>query len=203
MIHKYTTRELVAVKPTPEQIHTLPRHPISIVVENIRSLENVGLFFRLADAIRAEKLYLAGITGYPSLPKEAETRRPGIHERADRLINKTAIQTVPFVSWEYRKRPLSVVKKLKKQSVHVIVLELTDKSIPYTDCVFRFPVCLVVGHERRGISEGVLEAADHIVHIPMYGMGNSHNTAMACAIVAYEALRQNPKLLSPTLPLRF
>lgn len=187
-------------KPSKEEFGTFPRNPISIVLDNIRSLENVGLFFRLADAIRAEKLYLTGITGYPSLLPEKEARRSGIVERADRLISKTAIQTIPFVPWEYIRRPFDVVRRLKRNGVYVVALELCATSIPYTHARLKFPLALVIGHERKGISQRVLTGADQIIHLPMYGMGNSHNSAIACAVVSYEALRLCPTLAPPTLP---
>lgn len=197
MIHKYSTKELVAAKPNSEEFHRLPRHPIFIVLDNLRSLENVGLFFRLADAIRAEKLFLTGITGYPRREKDA--RRIGIIERAERLIAKTAIQTIPFVPWEYHRRPKDVLRKLKEGGVTVVGLELSDVSTQYTEAKFAFPVAFVIGHERKGLSERVLSELDQVIHIPMYGMGNSHNSAISCAIVAYEALRRITAL-SPTLP---
>lgn len=97
-MEKLTTAELVARKPSLEEFARWPRYPIYVVCDNIRSLMNVGLIFRLCDAARIEKLYLCGITGYPPVPRD--TRPPWVSERAGRVIAKTAIHTVQYVPWE-------------------------------------------------------------------------------------------------------
>src|SRR5579883_770234 len=97
---RLTTAELVARKPSPEEFARLPRHPIYVVCDNVRSLMNVGLIFRLCDAALVERLYLCGLTGYPPLPDDP--RPPWISERAGRVIAKTAIHTVQYVPREYR-----------------------------------------------------------------------------------------------------
>jgi tRNA G18 (ribose-2'-O)-methylase SpoU len=188
MVRKLTTAELVAARPTPEALARLPRHPIVAVLDDIRSLENVGLIFRLCDAALVEKLYLCGITGYPPLPM-GDPRPPWVAERAGRVINKTAIHTVQYVPWEYRPSALEVVRELKQRGVQIVSLEQTTASAVYTEVSYRFPVCLVLGHEREGVDEAILAESDLIVEIPMYGIGNSLNVATAFAIVVYELLR--------------
>ncbi len=184
---KLTTEDLIARKPSPADFARLPRHPIYVVCDDIRSLLNVGLIFRLADAVRVERLYLCGITGHPPFP--GDPRPPWVSERAERQIAKTAIQTVHYVPWEYRSSALDVVQGLKSLGVQIVSLEQTRRSVPYTSVAYRFPTCIVLGHEREGIAESVLDLADDVVEIPMYGMGNSLNVAMSFGICAYEILR--------------
>jgi len=184
---RLTTAELVARKPSPEEFARLPRHPIYVVCDNVRSLMNVGLIFRLCDAALVERLYLCGLTGYPPLPDDP--RPPWISERAGRVIAKTAIHTVQYVPWEYRPEAVEVVRELKARGVQIVVLEQTRRSVSYVCGHYRFPLCLVLGHEREGVESDVLALADTTVDIPMYGMGNSLNVAMAFGICVYELIR--------------
>ena len=87
-MHKYTTNELVSQKPDPKVFLKLKRNPIVFILHNIRSLENVGLFFRLADAIRAEKIYLTGYTGYPRLENDAREERIILHAEKEKLFSE-------------------------------------------------------------------------------------------------------------------
>ncbi|MBI3558990.1 TrmH family RNA methyltransferase, partial [Candidatus Gottesmanbacteria bacterium] len=156
-----------------------PRNPIIFVLHNLRSLQNVGLFFRLADAIRAGKIYLTGFTGYP---------RSGIH--AENEINKTAIKLVPHVPWEYTEDVLSVLSNLRHLDYQLVGVEQTDISINYLTPNYLTPVVLLFGHEREGLEEKLLEKCDLVVHIPMLGVGNSHNVAMSGAIISYHILNK-------------
>lgn len=187
MIHKYTTDELVAQKPSPENFVRLPRNPLVFVLYNIRSLQNVGLFFRLADAIRAEKIYLTGYTGHPRLTNDPRPERIIAH--AEKEINKTAIKLVPFVPWEKQENPVLVCRQLKSFGYQLISVEQTNQSIDFDKANYQFPVALVFGHEREGVAQEILEMSNLIVHIPMLGMGNSHNVAMSATIVSYHLLK--------------
>lgn len=191
-MHKYTTDELVAQKPSAEEFKKIKRNPLYFILHNIRSLENVGLFFRLADALLVKKIFLTGYTGYPRLPAEAsakegidhDTRQERIITHAENEINKTAIKLVPFVPWHHEENVNTVIDKLKSESVQIVAVEQTDKSLDYTQASFHPPLALIFGHERTGVENELLDRADLIVHIPMLGMGNSHNVAMSAAIVA-------------------
>ena len=187
-MYKLTTTDLVSQKPNLEDFQKLPRTPISIVLDNVRSLQNVGLVFRLADALRLEKLYLTGITGHP--PMESENIRSGIKEHAINQITKTAIHTVDYVPWVYEPDTVKLLKSLKLLKYQIIVAEQTDESKDFREIKYKSRVVLVFGHERIGVSDEVLGVADAIAHIPMLGMGNSHNVAMSAAIISYEVLRQ-------------
>ena len=129
----FSTDELVRAKPALEAFRRMPRVPISILLDNGRSLQNVGLFFRLCDGFRVKKLYLTGITGAPPVPPEKETRRPGVVEHAGREIEKTAIQTIPFVPWEYNEDPMVFIRKEKEERASVVAVELTDESLPFSE----------------------------------------------------------------------
>jgi 23S rRNA (guanosine2251-2'-O)-methyltransferase len=167
-----------------------PIHPISIVCDNIRSLANVGAIFRLADAIRAERLYLCGISGYP--PIANDSRPPWVAERAERHIARTAIHTTESVAWEHRSSAIEVIRELKSNGAQIVALERTASSVDYARAAYQLPVCLVVGHERSGVADPILELADLTVAIPMFGTGRSLNVAMALGICAYELVRRCP-----------
>lgn len=184
-MRKKTTEELVAEKPIVEEFRRERRNPITVILNNVRSLQNVGLCFRICDAIRAEKLYLTGFTGYPPLPKN-DPRPANIIHHAKNQIEKTAIWTVQYVPWEYQEDAVGLVKKLKKNGLQIVAVEQTDESKKYLEAPYKFPLALVFGHEREGIDNPVLSLCDFAVEIPIYGMGNSLNVAMALSILGYE-----------------
>lgn len=180
-MRRITTEELVASKPSLEEFKKQPKTPITVVVDGIRSLDNVGLIFRICDGFRVKKLYLCGITGYPAI--DNDERPPHIIERQDRRINKTAIKTIGYMDWEYQSDVEAVIKLQKEKGDKIVVLEQTDESIDYQKTEYVFPLTLVVGHERTGVSDTILKIADKVIEIPMKGMGNSHNVAVSTAIV--------------------
>jgi tRNA G18 (ribose-2'-O)-methylase SpoU len=189
-----TTDELVGRKPTSgADYQQLPRAPIRVVLEDVRSLANVGLIFRVCDALRVERLYLCGITGHPAEPVAGRDPRPRhVQERASREIEKTAVMAVPFVPWEYRPSTVDVIRELRALSFQVVACEQAHTSVPYTQAgVYRPPVALIFGHERAGVTPAALQAADVCVEVPVFGMANSLNVAMACTLVGYEILRQH------------
>lgn len=181
-MHKYTTDELVNLKPSEEEFRNFKRNPVSFILHNIRSLENVGLFFRLADALLIEKVYLTGYTGFPR--KEGDPREERIIAHAEKEIEKTAIKLVPFVPWEQNSDIDSVLTKLRNTNHQIVGVEQTDESVDYKAANYKKPIALLFGHERTGVEDELLENCDFIVHIPMQGLGNSHNVAMSGAIIA-------------------
>jgi tRNA G18 (ribose-2'-O)-methylase SpoU len=186
-----TTAELVARKPDDDTFKHLPRAPISVVLDDVRSLANVGLIFRICDALRVERLYLCGITGHPADPK-ADPRPRHVQDRAEREIAKTAVMAIPFVPWEYQPSATDVVQQLRQRGYQIVAAEQAHDSTPYTRAgIYRPPLCLILGHERAGVGPGALRLADLCVELPVYGMANSLNVAMACALVGYEIMRQH------------
>jgi len=188
-----TTNELVARKPDQASFAQLQRAPISVVLDDVRSLANVGLIFRVCDALRVERLYLCGITGHPADPVPGRDPRPRhVQDRAEREISKTAVMAIPFVPWEYSPSALDVVERLRRDSYQIVVVEQAHQSTPFTaPRTYRPPVALIFGHERAGVAPSALRMADLVVEVPVYGMANSLNVAMACTVVGYEISRQH------------
>ncbi len=150
----------------------LPIYQVVAVLNNIRSLYNVGSIFRTSDALGVEKLYLCGITGTPDNPR----------------LHKTALAGLQTVAWEYKKSTLRTIKDLKKQGYTIVALELTDSSTPISPISSR-PLAIVLGHERDGIDSRILAEADSVLHIPMHGAGKSLNVSVAYGIAAHELLK--------------
>ena len=173
VIRKKSHLEIAGAIPDLEKLQTLPRHPVTIVCEDIRSLNNVGSIFRTADGIRAEKLILCGYTGCP--PRKE--------------IDKVALGAVDSVPWEYRARAEDAVADLRARDVQVVAVEHTDSSEPYHTFPWRFPVAIVLGNECDGISPEVVASCDASVEIPMYGIKQSLNVSTAVGVVGYEVLR--------------
>jgi tRNA G18 (ribose-2'-O)-methylase SpoU len=142
--------------------------PVVAVLDNVRSLYNVGSIFRTSDALGVNKLYLCGITGTPNNPRLA----------------KTALAALGAVNWEYKKSALRTVKWLKQKGYYLVALEQTSQSQPVRPIKNR-PLAIIVGHERNGTAAKVLEQADQIVEIPMKGVGQSMNVAVAYGIATY------------------
>jgi 23S rRNA (guanosine2251-2'-O)-methyltransferase len=183
---KKTTKDLVQERPAPAELFTLPRLPITVVVDNVRSLDNVGLLFRLCELARVERLYLTGYTGHPR--RVGDTREEGLIARHEHRIFKTAVYAVPFQPWAYVEDPVPLVAQLKEQGSLIVALEQTTESTSYHAVDYSLPLTIIVGHEREGIREGLLELADLQIEIPILGLGNSHNVSHAVAIVLYHIL---------------
>jgi len=154
-----------------QQIASLP---VSILLENVRSLYNVGAFFRTADAAAIERLYLCGITGRP--PKRA--------------IAKTALGAEETVGWEHTWEPESLIASLRRRGMEIAAVETTVHAVDLFDWAPQFPVCVVFGHEVEGIRPEISALCDTHVRIPMLGTKHSLNVATAGGVVVYELLRK-------------
>jgi len=150
------------------------RLPVSVVLDNVRSLYNVGAFFRTADAVRLEKLHLCGITGRP--PKRA--------------ITKTALGAEETVVWTHTWEPVALVEEMRRTGYEIAAVETAVHAVDLFDWAPRFPVCLVFGHEVDGIRAELSSLADTHVRIPMLGSKHSLNVATAGGVVIYELLRK-------------
>jgi len=157
--------------------------PVCIVLDNIRSLHNVGAVFRTADAFRIEKLYLTGITGTPP----------------HREIHKTALGATESVAWQYVEKPEDAVISLKQAGYTVVVAEQTDESLALH--AFTPPpnskIALVFGNELHGVSDAVINLADLAVEIPQAGTKHSLNVSVCAGIVMWELVRKL-KFAGPT-----
>jgi len=145
-----------------------------VLLENVRSMYNVGAFFRTLDASACAKLYLCGITARP--PKRA--------------IAKTALGAEETVSWEYHADAAALARSLHGSDHELAAIETTPHAVDLFDWTPRFPVCVLFGHEVDGLSRGLLETADTHVRIPMLGRKHSLNVATAGGVVIYELLRK-------------
>ncbi len=160
--------------PTEEEVKSIPRNPIYLILDNIIDTYNIGSLFRLADAIAVEKMYLCGNMEYPPSSR----------------IHKAAVGTENWVPWEKAESTVEVIKRLKAQGVQIISVEQDKRSVNYAKLSshIRFPTAIVCGNETDGVSQDVLDLTDIIVEFPMYGINNSFNVWGSTAIIAYKVL---------------
>ncbi|MFH0770625.1 MAG: RNA methyltransferase [Candidatus Peregrinibacteria bacterium] len=142
---------------------------IVLFAHNIRSLWNVGSFFRTADAFEVEKIFLSG---YTALPPRRE-------------ISKTALGAEEYVPFEHVVDPLKKLRALKKDGFVIVALEQAKNSVPLNEFQPSQKVCLIVGHEVLGVEKDFLRFSDAVVHIPMFGKKESLNVAVAAGIALY------------------
>lgn len=172
MRYKRAYDDIFSDRPSLKELNRLDRLPVYALVENIRSMHNVGSLFRSSDAIRLAKLFLTGYT--PSPPRKE--------------IDKTALGATDSVPWEFRKDSIQLVRELKEKGVRIVVVEHTSDSIDYREAAYSFPVCIVMGNEVDGVSEELVRLADLAVEIPMLGLKQSLNVSVAYGIMLYELL---------------
>lgn len=172
-----------------------------VILDNIRSLQNVGSIFRTADAAGADKIYLCGIT-----PKPAdELGRP-----RQQLI-KASLGAEKYIEWEHVKSTNRLIDKLKKEKYKIFAIEQSKKSIPYYKIIAsgggKNKIALVVGNEVKGLPKSILNKADKILEIPMRGAmvqqvhhprhtrrgKESLNVAVAFGIVAFDLVKNKRK----------
>ncbi len=173
-MRKLTHEEILQIKPSIEEVKKKKRNPIYVILDNIRSLHNVGAIFRTSDAVLVEKIYLCGITGCP--PRNE--------------ISKTALGAEELVPWEYKEEAVDAIKDLKERGVKIVAVELAEGSVLYDKAEYDFPVCFIFGHEVHGIADEVMEYVDMSVYLPMLGRANSLNVATCYGIIVYDALRK-------------
>lgn len=154
------------------------RLPVSILLDNVRSMYNVGAFFRTADGAGIERLLLSGITARP--PKNG--------------IAKTALGSENRVAWKPVENVHVELKELRAGGYEIAAIETSMRSVDIFDWQPSFPVCVLFGHEVDGLAAELLETSDTHVRIPMLGLKHSLNVASAGAIVMYELLRKYREL---------
>ncbi len=155
-----------------DEFKQAPKLPVIIVLDNVRSLHNVGSAFRTSDAFKLEKIYLTGITGTPP----------------HREIEKTALGATASVDWEYAEKIQDILKKLKQEHYTIILIEQTSQS--HSLHLFQpgpeKKYCLVFGNEVHGVSEEAIALADQAIEIPQHGTKHSLNISVCLGIVAWE-----------------
>jgi len=160
---------------TPEEFKAAPKHRIIAVLDNVRSLHNVGSVFRTADAFCLEAVYLCGITATPP------------HNE----IHKTALGAEDAVSWRYFDSTLDAIDALRAQDYLPIAIEQVDKSIALGD--FKADpnqgYAFIFGNEVKGVQQAVIDRCHACIEIPQYGTKHSLNVSVTAGIVLWEALR--------------
>ena len=169
---KLNAHQLRTSEPSKKEVAKIKRNPIYLVLDRIIDTYNTGSLFRLADAIAVEKMYLCGRMEYPPLSR----------------IHKAAVGTENWVPWEKKKSTLSAVKELKKKGVQIIVVEQDSRSVSYKDIKPDLPVAIVVGNETGGIKKEILDEADIIVELPMFGINKSFNVWGSAAVISYKVI---------------
>ncbi len=164
------SREVESLKMAKE----LPRNPLILVLDNIQDTYNIGSFFRLADALAVEKIYLCGQVITP----------PNIK------IHRASIGTWKVVPWENVYSTPDCLKQLKTEGYQIVGCEQTKKSITYNQANYKFPIALVAGNEQEGIGDSTLALCDIVTEIPMFGINKSLNTLVATSIIGYEIVNR-------------
>lgn len=159
----------------------IKRLPVSVLLDNVRSMYNVGSFFRTGDAVGLEKLFLTGITAYP--PKKA--------------ITKTALGAEETLPWSHARDAVPELQRLHEAGCEIAAIETSAHAVDLFDWKPCFPVCLVFGHETDGIQPDVLAQCDTHVRIPMLGRKHSLNVATAGGVMLFELLRKYRELHAP------
>lgn len=159
-----------------DQFRAAEKLKVSIVLDNIRSLHNVGSAFRTADAFRCERIILTGITGTPP----------------HREIEKTALGATQSVSWEYAESTSTLLKKMREEGYVIIVIEQTSASVQLQQFTPERETryCLVFGNEVNGVSEEAIALADLAVEIPQSGTKHSLNVSVCLGIVTWEFFKK-------------
>jgi tRNA G18 (ribose-2'-O)-methylase SpoU len=155
-----------------EDFKSVKKTPIVIVLDNIRSLNNIGSVFRTSDAFLIEKIYLCGITATPP----------------HKDIHKTALGSTDTVAWEYVEDTMDLIKQLKSQNIKICAIEqaeqatLLDAFSPVKDTTY----ALVFGNEVKGVSQQVVSASDMVLEIPQFGTKHSLNISVSAGIVIWD-----------------
>ena len=177
MTHKLTTEEMHRL--TVEEFRESEKLPLTVVLDNVRSLNNIGSVFRTSDAFRVEHIALCGITATPP----------------HREIHKTALGAEETVEWSYHEDTVECVKGLKERGYRVYAVELAHDSIKLDSGEWRAEsgerrVAVVFGNEIEGVQEEVMELCDGSLEIPQYGTKHSLNVSCAAAIVIWEMFKK-------------
>lgn len=159
-----------------EEFKQAEKTPIIVVLDDIRSLHNIGSFFRTCDAFLIEKIYLCGITATPP----------------NKEIHKTALGATDTVEWEYVKEVLQVVDRLKKENVKILSVEQVEGSVMLNNFSVESNVkyALFFGNEVKGVNQQVIDRSDVVVEIPQLGTKHSLNVSVSGGIVIWDIFQK-------------
>lgn len=155
-----------------EEFKQQKKYPVRVILDDLRSLNNIGSFFRTADAFNVEKIYLCGITAQPP----------------HRDIHKTALGATETIEWEYHQSITDLVKKLKEEGVTICSIEQAEKTTLLQD-IHQMPgeaFALVFGNEVNGVNQDVIDLSDYIIEIPQFGTKHSLNVSVCAGVVLWE-----------------
>ncbi|MFW5821053.1 MAG: RNA methyltransferase [Bacteroidota bacterium] len=159
-----------------EDFKNAEKLPVSVVLDNVRSLNNIGSVFRTCDAFRIEKVYLCGITAQPP----------------HKDIHKTALGATESVEWEYFRETTGLINKLKDSGYIIFSAEQTDSStlLENLSLSSEEKYALVFGHEVKGVDQKVIDLSDASLEIPQYGTKHSLNISVSAGIVLWEVFKK-------------
>lgn len=159
-----------------EEFKKTAKTPLVVVLDNIRSCNNIGSVFRTSDAMLVEKIYLCGITATPP----------------NKEIHKTALDAEKSVAWEYLEKTEDAVKKLKENGYKIFAIEQVESSTSLPD--FRpnpgEKVALIFGNEVKGVQQKVVNLCDGAIEIPQYGTKHSFNISVSAGIVLWDVFQK-------------
>ncbi len=177
-MRKLKTSELQRI--SPEEYQQQRHRKVVVVLDSVRSMNNVGSIFRSSDAFLIDKIYLCGITGKPP----------------HREISKTAIGAEKSVPWEYFPTAMEAIHQLKNDGYTLIAVEQAENSLDLSTAQLpRENVAFIFGNEVDGVAQEVINACDHCLEIPQLGTKHSFNVAVTCGMVLWEHFRQSKLLL--------
>ncbi len=157
---------------TVEEFKQADKIPVVVLLDNIRSMNNVGAAFRTSDAFRVRKIYLCGITAKPP----------------HREIHKTALGATDSIEWEYFKETEAAIEQLKADGYKIIAVEQADKSIMLNE--FKpgqtEKICFIFGNEVFGVSDNAVAAADEVLEIPQFGSKHSLNISVSIGVILWD-----------------
>lgn len=156
-----------------EEYKDAEKFPIVAIMDNVRSMHNVGSVFRTCDAFRISKLFLCGIT--PTPPQ--------------REIHKTALGAEESVDWAYYKDSVELIQQLKAENYCIISLEQTENSVSLLHFSLPSqPIAIVFGHEVEGVAQEIIQLSDISLEIPQFGTKHSLNVSVAAGIALYQLI---------------
>jgi len=170
IMRKLKNKELDRLNP--DEFKSAKKTPLIVILDNIRSLNNIGSVFRTSDAFLIEKIYLCGITAQPP----------------HKDIHKTALGSTDTVEWEYYEDTLALVEKLKKENIKIASIEQAKNSNELQG--FKpdknKKLAVIFGNEVKGVQQEVVSASDYCIEIPQYGTKHSLNISVSCGVVLWD-----------------
>ncbi len=173
-MRKITNDELNRI--TVEEYKSANKTPVIVILDNVRSLNNIGSVFRTGDGFRIEAVYLCGITATPP----------------NKDIHKTALGATESVSWKYFKNTLDAISELRQVGYKIISVEQVQGAVSLENvkCSTDGKYALIFGHEVKGVSQEVISQSDFCIEIPQFGTKHSFNISVSCGITLWEIFRK-------------